>query len=352
MSKRSEQRKRERQNQFLETVRRVLDGEFEEKQKTSMKWTVSPDGAWTLVGNGLRTNEFCGQFLRVKGCLNVDLHGQMGLDGECHVGEIYYKLVHNWCHRATCPVCFYFGWAVRQAKEIDLRLSEAKKRFGKVEHIVMSVPVKDLHLDYAVLRRKAVKIAKSRGIIGGSLIFHGFRYNQIKHWYWSPHFHVLGFIFGGYYRCRNCKRKWNCLAGCGGFDDRSYKMFLKDGWYVRVADPTHERKSVFHTAKYELGHASVKVGVKRFRVATYFGVCSYRKLKISAEVRKAWDDCFKSVCPICRYDLVNILYAGVKPFVTDINSPDYKHRGFAPYLENGLPAWLIEERGSVSYAYS
>jgi len=325
----------------------VLGGDVETRgviYKTSMKWAVSPDGVWVLVGNGIRTNDFCGQLLRVKGCLNVDLHGQMGLDGKCHAGEVYWQLVHNWCHKASCPICYYFGWAVRQAGEIDLRLSEARKRFGKVEHVILSVPVKDYGLDYGVLRKKAVKIAESRGVLGGSLIFHAFRYNLIRHWYWSPHMHVLGFIKDGY-GCRFCRRKNDCFKGCGGFDDRSYQRFLRDGWYVRVADPLHERKSVFYTAKYELGHASVKVGVKYFRVVTYFGVCSYRELKISADVRRAWDDCKKSVCPACRYDLVKIRYAGVKPFVTDISSPDYKNRSFADYLENGFPAWFVDEGG-------
>ena len=66
-------------------------------------------------------------------------------------------------------------------------------------------------MGYEDLRNKVVKILKSRGVIGGCLIFHGFRYNNVRLWYWSPHFHVLGFVLGGYSRCRNCKDKWNCM---------------------------------------------------------------------------------------------------------------------------------------------
>lgn len=44
-----------------------------------------------------------------------------------------------------------------------------------------------------------------------------------------------------------------------------------------------ERRTVGGTAWYQLNHATVKVGVKCFRVVTWFGVCSYRKLKVSPD---------------------------------------------------------------------
>jgi hypothetical protein len=44
----------------------------------------------------------------------------------------------------------------------------------------------------------------------------------------------------------------------------------------------------------QLNHASVKRGVKRFHVATWWGVCSYRKLKL-----KKGDRIRRNVCPIC-----------------------------------------------------
>jgi len=123
----------------------------------------------------------------------------------------------------------------------------------------------------------------------------------------------LGFIRGGYSRCRLCERKWNCLKGCGGFDDRSYQAFLNDGYYVKVLD---ERKTVFGTAWYQLNHATTKLGVKRFHVVTWFGVCSYRKLKVQVEKRK-------SVCPICGEELVKLHYLGVRRIVKDRSSSEY-----------------------------
>jgi hypothetical protein len=176
------------------------------------------------------------------------------------------------------------------------------------------------------------------GVFGGVMIFHGSRhrrYEQIKGGVfrqialdWSPHFHVLGFIRGGY-KCRGCKRKNNCLEGCGGFDDRRYQNFLKDGFYVKVLP---KRKTVFGTAWYQLNHASVKKDVKRFHVAKWFGVCSYRKLKVKVE-KKA------HVCPICQYELKHFDYFGKKRFALDRNSSDYVRVSLEDLEEDGVVVW-------------
>jgi len=137
------------------------------------------------------------------------------------------------------------------------------------EHIVASVPARDYGLKFKSLRNKVVKILAVRGVVGGVLIFHAFRYNVRQHWYWSPHFHVLGFVSGGYGRCRGCKRKGLDCLGCGGFEGRTRRAFEKDGYIVKVLG---KRKTVFGTAWYQLNHASVRVGGKRSSVATWFGV--------------------------------------------------------------------------------
>ena len=162
-----------------------------------------------------------------------------------------------------------------------------------------------------------------------------------KHWYWSPHFHVLGFILGGYGRCRCCERKWNCLKGCGGFDDKSYQLFLKDGYYVKVLG---KRKTVFGTAWYQLNHASVKKNVKRFHVSTWFGVCSYRKLKVTVEKRK-------ELCPICRHDLIDIRYFGSKHIASVLERDSLED-----YEEDGRVVWVERVKrkkyGSGNYGVS
>jgi hypothetical protein len=97
-------------------------------------------------------------------------------------------------------------------------------------------------------------------------------------------------VAGGY-GCRSCARKSSCAAGCGGFDDMNWRLFKKDGWYVRVLP---KRKSVFGTAWYQLNHASIQVGMRRSHCVTYVGVCAKRLYR--SEVVEN-----KPLCPICVF---------------------------------------------------
>lgn len=296
---------------------------------------------WIVAGNGQKKDANCGKYSHLKICDNVDKHGRQTLDGKNNAGKIFRRIIHNSCGRPSCPEC-YISWASRAARKLAFVLGEAAKLHGKVEHFSCSVPVKDWDLPAEDMRRKAVKILYSRGIIGGSLIFHGARFNRIKGFYWSPHYHALGFVFGGY-KCRSCRRKNNCLKGCGGLDDVNWQKYQVDKWYVKVLDPTHERKSVRRTAAYELGHCTIPANAKNHRVVTYFGVCSYRRLKISAKARAEFETKFKDKCPICGDELKNGKYCGVKQLITDRKNPDFRRDGFEDFLENGFQAWFVEE---------
>ena len=78
------------------------------------------------------------------------------------------------------------------------------------------------------------------------MIYHAFRFatrkeakrrNVPQGWYFSPHFHVVGRILGGYSKCRKCKNWMNrdCKRGCGGFNDRAYwECYKKTEYYVKV----------------------------------------------------------------------------------------------------------------------
>ena len=84
------------------------------------------------------------------------------------------------------------------------------KRFGLPQHVVVSPSESDwglaeFHNDR--LRVKVKKLLFDRGVVGGCLIFHGFRYADYQEsiekgvlygWRWSPHFHSLAFLLGGY----------------------------------------------------------------------------------------------------------------------------------------------------------
>lgn len=171
---------------------------------------------WRIVGNGKVTNENCGKFRGFRGCIRTDLHDVVTLAGESYHGKAYVCVKHFSCFKPDCPVC-YLSWALREAKAIAGRLDGLRK-FGLAEHIVVSVPLKDYGLGFEKLRAKVVKVCKDRGIKGGVMIFHGFRYDVRRHWCWSPHFHVLDFVEGGVHGCRECQAVGSKLCfDKGGF---------------------------------------------------------------------------------------------------------------------------------------
>jgi hypothetical protein len=187
-----------------------------------------------------------------------------------------------------------------------------------------------------------IGLFKSRGF-GGSMIFHAFRYRNRRvswesglrvGWYWNPHFHVLGFVGGeGYGKCRRCKGG-DCYA-CNGFEGVTRSENKKDGWLVKVLE---KRKTVGGTAWYQLNHASIRrSGSKKSHAATWFGVGSYRKLKLI----NGKDVGIKHKCPICGGDLVRVRYLGV------FSEVSISRRGEIVNMfdENGKSLWeVVSER--------
>jgi hypothetical protein len=316
-------------------------------------------GDYWLVGHGEVTNSECGVFKKFMGCLNAELHNAVRwYYPDLPKNAVFVKSVYHSCDNPLCPKCYKYGWAVREAGRIEARLKEASKRFGLIEHIVVSVPDNDCAMSLEDLRKKCVKVLSVRGVIGGCLIFHAFRYrNSLESrkrglpigWFWSPHFHVLGFIGGeGYGKCRNCAfnpekvHNWDRCKGCNGFEGLTRRCYEKEGgragsgYIVRVLG---KRKTVGGTAWYQLNHASVRRGVnsKKSHVATWFGVCSYRKLKlINGE-----DVGIKHKCPICGNDLVRVRYLGV------FSEVSISRRGeiVSFYDDDGKPLWeIVAER--------
>ncbi|MGD6934357.1 MAG: hypothetical protein ACQCN5_09140 [Candidatus Bathyarchaeia archaeon] len=285
-------------------------------------------GYFFRVGTGNIDSPLCGANLGFKGCLNVELHNHVSLDGENHKGKIFVRKIIHSCDKPECPICFKRGWAVREASAIEYRIKESAKLFGVSEHIVASVPQADYGLPYSIIKAKVLKALRNRGILGGVLIFHAQRYcnryesitkNKPFGWYFSPHFHIIGFIDGGYAKCRGCQNCWfdkrdsvhvldttKCLA-CDGFEGRTRRFNAKEGgkesgYLVKVMGA---RKTIHGTAWYQLNHATIIKGAKRSTVATWFGVCSYTKLKLKKDDRVRRD-----VCPICQHELEDVVYVG------------------------------------------
>ena len=127
------------------------------------------------------------------------------------------------------------------------------------------------------LRKEAYKILKEIGSVGGSLIFHPFRYHRdSKRWYYSPHFHIIGF-------------GW--LVGTA-------ETYQKSGWIVKNKGV---RESVFATLFYQLSHAGVKHG---YHTVTWFGDLSYSKLKVEEESNL-------NECPLCKAKLRLVFHYGL-----------------------------------------
>lgn len=117
--------------------------------------------------------------------------------------------------------------------------------------------------------------------------------------------------------------------------DRKYRCYEKDGCIVRVLG---KRKTVGGTAWYQLNHASIKKNAVRFHVATWFGVCSYRKLKVTVEYKK-------NVCPICQHELEEMRYSGVKRHILDCLFSDVHSCGerdsYEDYEEDSRVVWTV-----------
>lgn len=352
---------------FNDSMDNVEVEDFKDLENDSVpKNTWGQYGDYVLVGSGVATNTFCGTFKGYRGCLNVDLHNHVSLDGISHSGNVFVKKVFQSCDKPLCPICYRSGWAVREATAIEDRIKEAQKRFGMPEHVVVSIPSCDYGLDFPKMRVKTKNSCYRRGILGGVMIFHAFRYRnyfeafiQRKEmgWYWSPHFHILGFIDGGYRCCRKCSNAKldkkgsvrvintdKCLACKVGFEGRTRREYFKEGGLFGVGGGSKgyivkvqgKRKTVHGTAWYQLNHCSIVKGSSRAHAVYWFGVCSYVKLKLKKGDRIKKHD----VCPICGYELEAVKYVG-----DDEQDPvlTYWIREWEePFFDkNGAPKWIL-----------
>lgn len=302
---------------------------------------VEFDSRIGLVGHGVKTNDNCGKFRNHYGCLRGKNHDYVDLaTGVNHSGKGFVKPVFFSCDKPECPVDFKYGWASRESRKVEYRLLEAQKRFGLVEHFPVSFPASDYVLSVDELYKRCLKACSKRGIIGGSVIFHGYRYHHAgetfvgerPRWIRGYHFHVLGFVRGGL-RCRGCsnlpkERRFMC-RGCAGFFGVSMAENEKDGLIVELArDKFGEygtRKSIGGSAWYLLHHSSFEFGKKRNNIVRWFGVCSYRKLRLPKMERK------RVVCPLCGEPLYRVRCIACDH---DVATADWDRRGFEVNLED------------------
>ena len=235
-------------------------------------WKTAEHDEWKLPATK-EPHYWCKQW-NTKGCTHTEDH-------QSQDGKIYALRYQLSCFRPSCKLCWE-KWIGRQSNVATRKIGRYQKRTKSSPiHIVLSVSAWDCDLDYSKMKQKARKILREIKIRGGSLVFHPFRFNKkLRCWYYSPHFHVVGFGF---------LPKGSLI-----------ETYHQNGWFVKYLGV---RKSVFATFYYLLSHCGIKHGK---RAITWFGDLSYSKLE--KEIFH-----HKGTCPLCARKLVDIYYKGEDP---------------------------------------
>jgi len=243
--------------------------------QTSLNPTVSVFVSWKLPKWDV-ARDGCGDVSGVKAC--PEGHGKP-------------DMLHNRCFRPECPVC-YKAWSNREGNHVIERLEAGEvlyhrvgKKLYRVRHIAFSPP-QDMALKsmasvdgFKGLRSEAVKVMKKAGVLGGCIIFHSHRKHFVEGvpvWYYSPHFHVLGY----------------------GYLVSADKFYEDTGWVYKNKGV---RNTVGGTVSYLLTHAGLGyVGDKRvFHCVTWFGIMGYSRMVIKSDTRRV----VYEKCPVCDAEL-------------------------------------------------
>jgi hypothetical protein len=182
------------------------------------------------------------------------------------------------CHRYECPVCWH-DWQHREARAIARRLHVYSEMWHRrMVHYVLSPPDDVPHTlkGFRAARKDAYRIARSRGIRGGVMIYHERAcrfyderaYTETHGGFRGCHFHVVG----------------------DGWLKSTAELYEKDGWIVKNIG-IREAGGTYKTANYLLDHclramsqalvSPAPLARVRLNTVTWFGVMAYNKLRIS-----------------------------------------------------------------------
>ncbi len=233
--------------------------------------------------------DYCNHYVTTA-CFSTKKHQQ---------GKVYIKHKKLKCFRPQCPID-WVHWAYREATRIDERITRyvniatdnnqiiknqrglGEMMYSKPIHVITSPPKKDWDLSYEELKKEARKNLTSVGVIGGNMIFHAFRQNNEGDWFYSPHFHVIGFGW-----VKDIKKNYN-----------------KTGW---VTKNKGLRDSVFSTTCYLLSHCAVS---KKIHSVTWFGDLSYRS-KYAKLLKPIEEEKEPDQCPVCSDYMVKASFHGL-----------------------------------------
>jgi len=228
-----------------------------------------------LTGSG-EPHSNCGVYFTV-GCLNVEEHHGTTLDGVNMSAKAYLERHKMSCHRAICPIC-WSDWANREKDKATERLKAfvLKGRSLKPIHLTVSVSRADYGLSLEGMRKKSYGALKMVHCLGGMMIFHSKRKDTFDTWYYSPHFHIIG--YGWIVDVR-----------------RTYEF---SGYVIKNIGI---RKTVEGTIYYQLSHAGIS---EKHHTITWFGGLSYAKLHVE------YTETEESVCPVCKERLYRLIWIG------------------------------------------
>ena len=292
---------------------------------------------YKMVGREPQTSPFCGKHRRYLKCNRTDLHGSIG--GR----DFYHNNVTN-CHSYRCHLCWKYGWCVIRANGVESRFLTAEKVLNRpvdsVEHISCSVPRVLYDSSPRVMIKESILALKRCGVDGGVNILHPFRKDlKRRELFPSFHYHVLGYIEGGYDRCRNCIKTMGACRGCDGFEGRIRRETKESGWVVSMAKNekgvVEKRKSIFGTAWYQCEHSGYKVDVPNFQILEWWGVVAKRKFK--TDLKRT-----EHKCAVCGNELE-------RSFLPDGVEPIMANRGERGFLKNFTLPHVDDEDGQLSH---
>lgn len=180
------------------------------------------------VTNGVETGKrACGGYFGLDFCSHPELHNVKTLDGVNHSGKTFWHKRFRYCNNPRCPICFKYGWSNQVAERVERRILALESKFHmKAEHVVWSPPQSDYGLSFELLVAKMMRDFEVLKVVGGVRLFHMERFAKKwearrkrvpEGWRISLHFHIIGFIDGGYRRCRLCKKDRHECFECDGF---------------------------------------------------------------------------------------------------------------------------------------
>ena len=203
--------------------------------------------SFKMIGTG-NSKSYCGEFM-MEGCDNNSAHPK---------GMLYCHNVRLGCKGKACPIC-WDRWLIKESSRITERIEKFRllaQREGwrntKPIHVIVSPPKWKQNITFTELKKEMRKMAKRAGVFGGCVMFHAYRLTKDgKNWYYSPHFHIIGY----------------------GWVKNTKKISSDEGWVIKNKGVRDSSASVYNTVVYQLSHTAIADGVYSF---IWFGDLGYR----------------------------------------------------------------------------